>query len=159
MNSIQKTYILNSTNTDEGDSCKKQRIFWTQNYWFHTRFSCNLTKHFSIYIEFDLNYVELLICEKKNRSLCFRTSICMIHCIDQSKSFTLLLKSNILDFETLSRVHVYRIQYVSYRQGPYRIRIDTADDRIVPALLIITAYSVSNYLHQCKETLKIRKII
>jgi len=83
----------------------------------------------------------------------------MIHCIDQSKSFTLLLKSNILDFETLSRVHVYRIKYVSYRQGPYRIRIDTADDRIVPALLIITAYSVSNYLHQCKETLKIRKII
>ena len=38
------------------------------------------------------------------------------------------------DFETISRVHVYRIVYVSYRQGPYRIRIDTADDRIVPAL-------------------------
>ena len=54
--------------------------------------------------------------------------------IDQLKTFTLLLKSKILDFETLSRVHVYRIEYVSYRQGPYRIRIDTADDRIVPAL-------------------------
>jgi len=54
--------------------------------------------------------------------------------IDQLKTFTLLLKSKILDFETLSRVHVYRIKYVSYRQGPYRIRIDTADDRIVPAL-------------------------
>jgi len=54
--------------------------------------------------------------------------------IDQSKTFTLLFKSNILDFETLSRVHVYRIEYVSYRQGPYPIRIDTADDRIVPAL-------------------------
>jgi len=67
--------------------------------------------------------------------LCFRTSICRIHCIDQSKTFTLLLKSKIQDFETLSRVHVYRIEYVSYRQGPYRIRIDTADDRIVPALL------------------------
>ena len=51
------------------------------------------------------------------------------------KTFTLLLKSTILDFETLSRVHVYRIEYVSYRQGPYRIRIDTADDRIVPALV------------------------
>ena len=86
------------------------------------------------YIEFDLNSVEFLICET-NRSLCFRTSICRMHCIDQSKSFTLLLKSNILDFETLSRVHVYRIEYVSYRQGPYRIRIDTADDRIVPALI------------------------
>jgi len=29
-----------------------------------------------------------------------------------------------LDFETLSNVHVYRIEYVSYRQGPYRIRIE-----------------------------------
>ena len=74
------------------------------------------------HIEFDLNYVELLICGK-NQSLCFRTSICRIHCIDQSKTFTLLLKSKILDFETLSRVHVYRIEYVSYWQGPYRIRI------------------------------------
>jgi len=68
--------------------------------------------------------------------MCFRTSNCRIHCIDQSKTFTLLLKSKILDFETLSHVHVYHIEYVSYRQGPYRIRIDTADDRIVPALLI-----------------------
>jgi len=59
----------------------------------------------------------------------------MIHCIDQSKTFTLLLKSKILDFETLSRVHVYRIEHVSYWQGPYRIRIDTVDDRIVPALI------------------------
>jgi len=40
-----------------------------------------------------------------------------------------------LDFETLSRVHVYHIEYVSYRQGPYRIRIDTVNDRIVPASL------------------------
>jgi len=47
----------------------------------------------------------------------------------------MFLKSKILDFETLSRVHVFRIEYVSYRQGPYRIRIYTADDRIVPALL------------------------
>jgi len=86
------------------------------------------------HIEFDLIYVELLICGK-TQSLCFRTSICRIHCIDQSKTFTLLLKSKILDFETLSRVHVYRIECVSYRQGPYRIRVDTADNRIVPALL------------------------
>ena len=34
----------------------------------------------------------------------------------------------------LSYVHVYRIEYVSYRQGPYRIRIVSAADRIVPAL-------------------------
>jgi len=87
------------------------------------------------HIEFALNYVELLICGK-NLSLCFRTSICRIHSIDQSKTFTLFLKFKILDFETLSRVHVYRIEYVSYRQGPYRIHIDTADDRIVPALLL-----------------------
>ena len=43
-----------------------------------------------------------------------------IHCKDQYKSFTLLLKSNVLDFETSSRVHVYRIgkvcmEYLSYR--------------------------------------------
>jgi len=31
-------------------------------------------------------------------------------------------------------MNVYHIEYVSYRQGPYRIRIDTAADRIVPAL-------------------------
>jgi len=64
-----------------------------------------------------------------------RKDICRIHCIDQSKTFTLLLKSKILEFETLSRIHVYRIEHVSYRQGPYRIRIDTADDRIIPALV------------------------
>jgi len=67
------------------------------------------------HIEFYLNYAELLIC-RKNRSLCFRTCInCRIHSIDQSKTFTLLMKSKILDFETLSRVHVNRIEYVSYR--------------------------------------------
>jgi len=91
------------------------------------------------HIEFDLNYVEFLIFEK-NRSLCFRASICRIHCIDQSKTFTLLLKSKILDFETLSCVHVYRIEYVLYRQGLYRIRIHTADDRIVPALELMLIF-------------------
>jgi len=45
-----------------------------------------------------------------------------------------LLKSKILDYETLSHVHIYCIEYVSYRQGQYRLRIDTAADRIVPAL-------------------------
>jgi len=84
---------------------------------------------------FDLNYVELLI-RGKNRSFCFRTSICTIHCIDQSKTFTLLLKSNIIDFEILNRVHLYHIEYVSYRQGLYWIRIDMADERIVPALVV-----------------------
>ena len=38
---------------------------------------------------------------------------------------------------SLSYVHVYRIEYVSYRQGPYRIRIVSAADRIVPALIFI----------------------
>jgi len=45
------------------------------------------------------------------------------------------MKSKYFDFETLSNVHVYRIEYVSYRQGPYRIRIDTAADRIVPRIV------------------------
>ena len=69
-------------------------------------------------------------------SFCFSTYICLIHCIDQPKTFTLLLKSKILDFKTISHIHVYCIVYVSYRQCPYRIRIDTAADRIVPALEI-----------------------
>ena len=37
---------------------------------------------------------------------------------------------------------MYRIEYVSHRQGPYRIRIDTADDRIVPALVIMVEYYI-----------------
>ena len=52
--------------------------------------------------------------------------------IDQSKTFTLLLKSKILDFETLSRVHLYRIEYVSYRQGPIEyvsIRLTTVSSQ------------------------------
>jgi len=85
------------------------------------------------HIEFDLNYVELKTFWKK-RSLCLRTSMCRIQCIYQFKTITLLLKYKIIDFETLSHIHVYRIEHVSYRQGLYRIRIDTADDRIVPAL-------------------------
>ena len=82
------------------------------------------------HIEFDLNYAELLICGK-NQSLCFRTCICRIHCIDKSKTFTLLMKSKILDFETLSRVLclLYPIRIVSvrsvlntYRYGWWRYR-------------------------------------
>ena len=38
------------------------------------------------------------------------------------------------DMCSLSYVHLYRIEYVLYRQGPYRIRIASAADRIVPAL-------------------------
>jgi len=59
-----------------------------------------------------------------------------IHCIDLPKTFTLslLLKSKLLDFEILSHVRVNRIEYVSYRQGSYRIRIVPAADRFVPAL-------------------------
>jgi len=58
-----------------------------------------------------------------------------IHCIDQPKTFTYLLKSKMFDFETLGHVHVYRIEYVSNQQGPYRIRIDTAADCIISALI------------------------
>ena len=38
-----------------------------------------------------------------------------IHCLDHHKTFTLLFNFKSLDFETLSRVHVYCIEYVSYR--------------------------------------------
>jgi len=44
---------------------------------------------------------------------------------------------------TLSYVHVYRIEYVSYRQGPYRIRIVSAADRIVPALISTFSHNVA----------------
>ena len=78
-------------------------------------------------------------------SFCFSTSFCWIHCIDQSKTFNLLIKSKI---ETLSHVHVYRIEYVSYRQGPYRIgkvRIEYVSYRQGPyRIRIVSAKSVSN---------------
>ena len=74
-------------------------------------------------------------CTLHRWSFCFSTSIGWIHCLDQPKTFTLLLKSKSLDFETLSHVHVYRIEYVLYRQGPYRIGIVLAADRIYPALV------------------------
>jgi len=67
-----------------------------------------------------------------------------MHCIDQSKTITSLLKYKSIDIEALSRVHVYPIEHVSYRQGPYRIRIDTADDRIVPVLMYIKQQHVVN---------------
>jgi len=97
------------TDTDDGDSCKNQRIFRTQNYLFHTWFLYNLTNILRI-LSLILVMLNFLIVEN-NRSLCLRTSICRIHCIDQSKTFTLLLKSTILYFETLSRVYTC----VSYR--------------------------------------------
>jgi len=37
------------------------------------------------------------------------------HCMDQPKTFTLLLKSKIFDFETFSPVHVYPIDIISAR--------------------------------------------
>jgi len=75
--------------------------------------------------------------------------ICWIHCIDQPK--TLLLKSKTLDFETLRRVHVYRIEYGSYRQGSYQIRIVSAACRIVPALhSIVTMHYVFSLKPTCK---------
>jgi len=60
----------------------------------------------------------------------------------KTKTFTLLLKSKFFNFEILSRVHVYRIEYVSYRQRPYRIRIVSAASRIVPALQSIVSILV-----------------
>jgi len=54
-----------------------------------------------------------------------------------TQNITLLLKTKILDFETLSHVHVYRIEYVSYWQGPYRVNIVSAADCIVPVLINI----------------------
>ena len=59
----------------------------------------------------------------------FSSSFCWSHHKDQTKTFPLLLNSKFLDFETL------RHENVSYRQGPYRIRIDTAADRIVQAIV------------------------
>ena len=78
------------------------------------------------------------------------TPIIILHLLDSSED----LPKTCLDFETLSNVHVYRIEYVSYRQGPYRIRIDTAADRIVPALRITFHYHemYNVYAHGCMIT-------
>ena len=89
-------------------------------------------------------------------SFCFSTRICWIHCIDQPKTFTLLLKSKSLDFKTLSHVHFCCIEYVSHRLGPYRIRIISADDRIVPALVVIIVFVciILQYIHFVSKQLQ-----
>jgi len=58
---------------------------------------------------------------------------------------------------SLSYVHVYRIEYVSYRQGPYRICIVSAADRIVPALVSWLAYLTltCGHLLQCMCKMKL----
>jgi len=85
------------------------------------------------------------------RWFCFRTSIYWIHGLDQHKTVTLFLKFKILNFETLSHVHVYCIENVFYQQGPYRIRIDTAADRIVP---YFDLWSKSTVIRQVSSMLK-----
>jgi len=66
-----------------------------------------------------------------------------------------LIQWQLLNFFTdmcsLSYVHVYRIEYVSYRQGPYRIRIVSAADRIVPALMRSHTYLVEPSLGRCTK--------
>jgi len=64
------------------------------------------------------NYVELkILCELKygTHYTCDHFALALVFVgfkVDQPKTFTLLLKSKSLDFETLSRVDVYRIKYV-----------------------------------------------
>ena len=55
----------------------------------------------------------------KQWSVCFSINICLIHYTDHLKTFTLLLKSEMINFETFSQVHVYCIgnvciEYVLY---------------------------------------------
>jgi len=64
-------------------------------------------------------------------SFLFSASICWIHCIDHPKTFNLLLKSKIIFIYMCIESNTYRIgkvriEFVSYRQGPYRIRIVSA---------------------------------
>ena len=53
-------------------------------------------------------------------------------------------------------MYVYGIEYVSYRLGPYRIRIVSAADRIVPAL-IPWVLNIINY--NVMDSLKMQKTI
>jgi len=59
---------------------------------------------------------------------------------------------------SLSYVHVYRIEYVSYRQGPYRIRIVSAADRIVPALIESLVKNYCNYLIKKKNNQPLKMV-
>jgi len=52
---------------------------------------------------------------------------------------------------------VYRIEYVSYRQGPYRIRIVSAAYRIVPTLKDIHVYDLLYF--RCDTTVDLIIII
>jgi len=60
-----------------------------------------------------------------------------------------VIEIHFFNFKTLSRVHVYRIKYLWYRQGPYRIRIVSAADRIVTAL-VLPIVVLLNFTSQCK---------
>jgi len=132
------------TDTDYGNSRKKQQLFRTQNYSIQTWLAYNLAKDLSI-SSLNLIMLNYYFVNKTmvHNTCCLSTSICWIHCIDWPKTFNLLLKFNIIDFETLSRVHGYCIEYVSYRQYQYQIRIDTAADRTVLALIFITKVEVT----------------
>jgi len=55
-------------------------------------------------------FVNKPMVQTKRVIILLNTSICWVHGIVQPKIFTLFLKSNILGFEALSRVHVYRIE-------------------------------------------------
>ena len=68
---------------------------------------------FDLYLDVKLILTWIKLWYTQHRwSFCFSTSICWIQCIDQPNIFTLLLKPKILYFETLSRVHVYHIEYI-----------------------------------------------
>jgi len=110
----------------------KQRLFRNQNYMYllHTWLS-----YITIRLKILAYWVWSSLCWTNNmwikvwytlhRSFCFSTSIFFIQFIDQPKTFTLFLKSKILDFETLSQLHFIvsntygigkaRIEYVSIR--------------------------------------------
>jgi len=62
-------------------------------------------------------------------------ALVFVRCTTYRSTQNISFVVEILDFATLRRVHVYRIEYVLYRQGPYRIRIVSAADSIVPALV------------------------
>jgi len=118
------------TDTDDGDSCKKTTNIPDPK---------QLVSHL-IFIQFNKklkNYVELQV-GGKNRSLCFRTSICRIHCIDQNIYFVVEIQySWFWNLKSCTCVS-YRIRIVSARSVSNTYRYGWWPSRPSPRFFTLT---------------------
>jgi len=120
------------TDTDDGDSCKKTTNIPNPKQFVSHMIFIPLIKNLK-HIDFDLNYVDLLICGKKS-IIVFKELVFVWFTVKiNPKHLLCCLNPKFLILKSL-------VVYMCIVSNTYRIgkdRIDTADDRIVPALWII----------------------